>query len=427
MTDPRRSRGRSRGSDEPPERPAGAERIDRSSTDADRSTPVIPSPAWVPTDDVMGPRADRQILVVGTTPTGLTLALLLGAAGYEPLVVSGGDVPVMSQHTYLSPAALEVLGVLDLGVRVHDRGSAVDGITVRCTDGSGVSDPVDVVTAGATDRKRAPPVVVPTPVLLRVLRDAVPTTVTVQDRAVDSVSRRAAGITVIFDDGVRESFDVVVGVGGRNEPLRSDDQGTDSVFQQYETVVDSAIEEQSVRDVWAPDAVAQRLPGAAGDLVRITIPDDKRDARDARAAFSNLRWVPDSGAFGRRQVLQRRLPDGDVPEAWWGDGRVARCGPAACPAAPAAGVGQSLGITDALGLVSVLARDVDASTAVETYATARARRLGELRRAVTRMDSRASVPCAPDRRFGSFHALRAIALEPFLGTAPEPLGASVLG
>jgi 2-polyprenyl-6-methoxyphenol hydroxylase-like FAD-dependent oxidoreductase len=375
----------------------------------------------------MGPRADRQILVVGTTPTGLTLALLLCAAGYEPLLVSGGDLSVMSQHTYLSPAALEVLGVLDLGIRIHEQGRAVNGVTVRRTDGSESSDPTDVMTAEASNRKRAPPVVVPTPVLLRTLRDAVPTAVTTQDRAIDSIARRAAGVTVTFDDGVRESFDVVVGVGGRTEPLRSDDQGTDSVFQQYETVVDTAIEGQSVRDVWTPEAVAQRLPGAAGDLVRITLPDTGADDRNARAAVSNLHWVPDSGAFERRRVLQRRLPDGDLPKVWWGDGRVARCGLAACPAAPAAGVGQSLGITDALGLVSALARDVGASTAVETYATARARRLDELRRAVTRVDSRVSAPYVADPPFGSLHALRAIALEPFLGTAPKPLGASVPG
>lgn len=388
----------------------------------------IPSPAWIPTDDVMRPRADRQILVVGTTPVGVTLTLLLGAAGYEPVLVSNGNAPSASHRTYLSPAALEVLGALGLGTRLYDRGRPVDGVTVRRIDTSGSADPIDVVTAGAPDRRRAPAVVVSTPVLLRTLRDRVPTAATVQDRAVDSISRRAAGVTVTFDDGVRESFDVVVGVGRRSEPLRSGGDGVDTAFRQYETVTGSVPDRRRVQDVWAPAAVAQRLPGGTDerDLVRITLPVDSGDGRDARGVFSNLRWVPDSGAFDRRQVLQRRLPDGDLPVEWWGDGRVAWCGPAACPAAPAAGVGQSLGITDALGLVSALTRGASASTAVEAYAAARARRLDELRRAATR-GSRVSGARGTDTPFDSLRVLRAIALEPFFGTPPEPLGASAPG
>lgn len=430
MTDRLRSGERNRGSGDPSDRSCRDETTNRSSHGTDRSNPIqIPSPAWIPTDDVMRPRADRQVLVVGTTPVGVTLALLLGAAGYEPVLVSHGNAPSTSQHTYLSPAALEVLGALGLGTRIHDRGRPVDGVTVRWTDRSRSADPVDVVTAGAPDRKRAPAVVISTPILLRTLRDGMPAAATIQDRAVDSISRQAAGVTVTFDDGVQESFDVVVGVERRSEPLRPERHGADTAFRQYETVTDSVPGRRRVRDVWAPEGVAQRLPGGADerDLVRITFPADSGDGRDARGVFSKLQWVPESGGFNRRQVLQRRLPEGDLPGEWWGDGRVAWCGPAACPAAPAAGVGQSLGITDALGLVSALTREVSASTAVETYAAARARRLDELRRTVTRGNSRVSAARGTDTPFDSLRVLRAIALEPFFGTPPEPLGASAPG
>ena len=430
MTDQHRLGGGTRGSGDPSDRSCRDETASRSSPGTDRSNPIqIPSPAWIPTDDVIRPRADRQVLVVGTTPVGVTLTLLLGAAGYEPVLVSHGNAPSTSQRTYLSPAALEVLDTVGLGTRIHDRGRAVDSVTVQQVGGSGSAGPVSAVTAEAPDRKRAPAVVVSTPVLLRTLREEVPTAATIQDRAVDSVSRRAAGVTVTFDDGVRESFAVVVGVRGQPDPLRSGRCDADTAFRQYETVIDGVPERRRVRDVWAPEAVAQRLPGGPDEraLVRITLPVDSGDGGDARDIFSNLQWVPDSGAFDRRQMLQRRLPDGELPDKWWGDGRVAWCGPAACPAASAAGVGQSLGITDALGLVSALTREVSASTAVEAYATARAQRLDELRRTVTRDPSRVAVARGTDTPFDSLRVLRAIALEPFFGTPPEPLGASAPG
>lgn len=399
-------------------------------SDADGSDPVrLPSPAWVPTDDVMSLRGDKQVLVAGTTPTGLTLALLLGAAGFDPVLVSDGDPPVTSRLTYLSPAALEVLGTLDLGVRLHHYGRVIDGSTVRRTDGSGSTGRTDVVATGVPNPGRASPVVVPTPVLLRTLGDAVPATATVQDRAIGAVSRECGGVTVTFDDGVRESFDVVVGVGGRTRSLRPDRRDADGVFRQYEAVVDGAAEGHRVQDVWTPDAVVQRLPGVAdaADLVRITTPVDGAGGRDARRALSELPWDPESGAFERRRVPQRRLPGGDLPGGWWGEGRIAYCGAAACPVSPAAGMGQSLGISDALALVSALTRDTSSSGAVGAYAAARARRLDELRRTVARSGSPMSTLRADDHPFGSLRALRAIALEPFFGTAPEPLETGVPG
>ena len=211
MTDRRRPDGRGPASPAPSRR-GGAPRA--GGPQPGRHPPA----AWLPTDCVIGPRADRQVLVVGTTPAGLTLTCLLGAAGYDPVLVSGAGSPVTSRLTYLSPAALEVLGSLDLGAALHDRGRAIEGATVRRTDAPGSNGAADVATAGAPDPGRAPPIVVPTPILLRTLRGAVPAAATVQDRAVGSISRDAGGIRVTFDDGVRESFDVVVDVGGGGEP-----------------------------------------------------------------------------------------------------------------------------------------------------------------------------------------------------------------
>ena len=92
--------------------------------------------------------------------------------------------------------------------------------------------------------------------------------------------------------------------------------------------------------------------------------------------------------------------------------------PGGVPGRPATGVGVSLGITDALGLVSVLARDGRAvAETTAAYAADRARRFAALERAATGADH--PVPAAEPLR--SLGVLRAIALESLVGTPPSAL------
>lgn len=386
----------------------------------------VPLPAWVPTDGVMGSHPDRQVLVIGHTPTGFALTLLLGNAGYDPVLVGGTDPPARSRVTALSPAAVEVLGALDLGTHVVGRGCRVDQVTVRRP---GADDGRDRRTTGTLtgDSERAPPVVIPTPVLCRILGGRIPDHVAVGARRIESVMSGDGGVAVTFDDGVREWFDVVVDAGGASEAGGRGDRDMDSVpLAQFETTLDGNADRRRIGETWRPTALVQRFPVPTEDrpVLRITTSVTDRSIDEVRLPTGSDRsevcGVPDSGAFERSRVRQVRLRERDTPRRWWGDGRIARCGPAAFPAAPATGIGPSLGITDALGLVYAVARDGAAvPDAIAAYTARRARRVTALRRAATGFDRRIRVPREPP--LGSVYSLRAVALEPYFGSVPGAL------
>ncbi|GGJ03639.1 hypothetical protein GCM10008995_11790 [Halobellus salinus] len=413
----------------------------------------LPTPAWVPTDDVIDSTPDRQVLVVGDTPTGVALTRLLRRAGFDPVVASHAGPTAVSRVTLLSPAATEVLGTLGEGRRLLARGATVDSISVVTTRGDGRNS--GTVGPRSAGTRRVPAVAVPTPVLYRTLNDGLPGDVSARDRTVESVSPAADGVAVRFDDGVREWFDVVVdagtgqrrsggrsdaGTGQRRSGGRSDADagqrrsgewsdadagqrrsgewsdagaGRHDVVHQYEATVDGPSGTRTC-DVWLPNGILQCLPAATdgGTLVRITVaasesPADER-VIEAATRQSDAFEGPAPEAFDRERVRQVRLPGGTVAERRWGDGRIARCGRAACPAAPATGVGVSLGITDALGLVSVLARDGRAvAETTAAYAADRAKRFAALERAATGADH--PVPAAEPLR--SLGVVRAMALE----------------
>ena len=394
---------------------------------ADVGSGTVPRPAWVPTDGVITARPDRQVLVAGATPTGFALARLLVAAGYEPVLSIGAAPPPGSEVAYLPPAAVEVLGALDAGGRVLEHARRVTRATVR--RGAAGADPVEgAVGAGPPDSRRALPVVVPTAALSRVLRSGIGDAVATDDRRLDAVSPGGGGIAVAFEDGVTETFDLVVDasgtVGGSGRPDRDGERYT---LTQYEAVTDVDGDEDRIAEWWGPEAVVQRLPRAAeaGRHVRITAADpDASVPAVLRAAGpeSGSVALPDAAAFSPARVEQVEVPDSGPASRWWGRGRIARCGPAACPAAPAAEAGPALGLADALGVVRAITREgVTVPDAVDSYADRRAARFADRRREATRSDLPTADAASPTEPLGSVYALRAVALGPFFGSAPAAL------
>lgn len=397
---------------------------------ADVGSSAVPRPAWVPTDGVITTRPDRQVLVAGATPTGFALARLLAAAGYDPVLSTGATAPPGSEVACLPPAAVEVLGSLDAGGRVLEHARRVTRATVRReAEGAAGADATEgTVDGGPPGSRRALPAVVPTAALSRLLRSGIGDAVATDSRRLDAVSPGESGVAVAFEDGVTETFDLVVDASGTIEACdRPDRAGERRTLTQYEAVADAEDDTDRIAEWWGPDAVAQRLPRPAepGRHVRVTFADPDASVPAAlRAAAPEPGSVahPDAAAFSRTRVWQVEVPASGPGSRWWGRGRIARCGPGACPAAPAADAGPALGLADALGVVRAITREgATVPDAVESYADRRAARFADRRREAARSDLPTAGAASPTEPLGSVYALRAAALDPFFGTAPAAL------
>ena len=391
----------------------------------------VTAPAWVPSEDGFAGATDRQVLVAGDTVAGLTLAHLLEHAGYDPLLAVGDGVWSPSRLAYLWPPTLRVLAAVDAEGPVLDRARVVDSVSARRT-GAGSTGPARF--SRVADGAAAPPVVVPTSALRRTLRGTLPERIRL-DRTVETLSRRDDGLTAEFDGGVREWFDAVVDAGAAPPALgpagtapRDTDVG--ATLDQYETVLggdDPA--PNRLRDAWWPGLLVQHLPhpGDGGRLLRVTTAGQDPEAALAEAGPGGpvTGGGPDPEAVaaalaraepaGRRQV---RLPPAAASPARWGRGRIARCGGAVCPLAPASGFRASVAIEDALAFVSRLARGPRSTAgAVDAYARDRARRVGTIRtRARAALpDHGYPVPDGDRSRLAALGVLRTVALGPFLG------------
>jgi 2-polyprenyl-6-methoxyphenol hydroxylase-like FAD-dependent oxidoreductase len=396
------------GSDEQTTRPGGQ----------NRSTP-----AWIPTDDVITERRDRQILVVGDSVVGLVLTLLLQNAGYDPLIVSGAAHPVSSRVTYLGPPAVRTLDAAGVDSSVRDCGTTVESVSVE--DSPSQDEPT--VLSTETEPAETLPVVVRTARLRRALEAQLPARQHGGDRAVETISRRDGGLVVEFGDGIREWFDVVVDAGGGGDALRSAGvvSPTADALAQYEIALDTdSLTRAGIRDHWRSDALVQAFqsPNRSGSVLRVTAPpsevDRVLDEANWEAVLRNGTNVTSGGAeFERKSVRQARASDAVTD--WWGTGRVAFCGHAACPVAPASGFDVTFGIEDAVAFVTELTGATrDVSNIVDGYSSRRADRLRTLRETTETADPHHQYPMSRSTRppLDSLGALRAVTLGSFLGT-----------
>jgi 2-polyprenyl-6-methoxyphenol hydroxylase-like FAD-dependent oxidoreductase len=377
----------------------------------------------VPTDDAIGGYPDRQVLVVGATGVGAALALLLRRAGYDPLVVAGEGAPVRSRVTALPPSALATLDAVDVGSTVRSRGVAVSGVTVRGVDSTA---PTHAASVGDQSATEASPVLVRTCGLRRALEARLGGRQRRRDTPVVALSPREDGVAVEFADGVREWFDVVVDAGGLDPSFRpaGRSRAESATLVQYETETDDGLGGNRIRERYYDAALVQRLPcpDESRERVRVTtrVPDRGQTSDDLapETALPDDIEVP-AGLDGAEPttVRQVRVPDRSPPPGSWGGGRVAACGPVACPVAPATGFRTALAVEDALAFVRALARsDRSASAAVDAYAAGRARRLATLVRtaAAARSDHDYPVPAAAASPLTAVALLRTVALGPAL-------------
>jgi 2-polyprenyl-6-methoxyphenol hydroxylase-like FAD-dependent oxidoreductase len=408
----------------------GSERVDRSESTSQSDRPVdreMSIPNWVPGDDTIARNPDRQVLVVGETVVGLALAHFLRHAGYDPLLVAGTEQSSPSRVTYLWPPVLRALDAVGVGTAVLDCAAVVDSVSVRRPDSD--RDRATVLRGDAASTT-APPVVVRTRDLRQVLAGSLPEDGHRGERTVDALSRRDGGLRVAFANGVTEWFDAAVDATTGDASLGPGDEELPESTRlwQYETTVDAAATDGCrLRERWYPDALVQRLPrpNRSGRLLRVTaagsdLPAPLADDTDGESPSDGGALASELAGVQPVRVRQVGLSDPEARRACWASGRVAFCGSAAYPFAPASGAAVSLGVEDALAFVRRLVGEPrPVAEVLDDYAVGRARRIATLGRTArtARSDHDYPVYASVAPPFDALATVRAVALGPFLGSS----------
>ncbi|WP_323675919.1 hypothetical protein [Halorubellus sp. PRR65] len=371
-------------------------------------------------DDVLRRRPDRQVLVVGDGIVGRTLTALLQESGYEPVVTPSPGQPPERAVVHLGPAALDAFAHLGLARHVRAAGTRIDAVRVTR---SSTADAASTGDAASTESTSAAGFVVDASELRRLLAAEWPLERAQTDRPIARVASESDGVDVEFVDGVSESFDVVVDTVGTPALQQPADAPPTRTFSQYvrRCDVDGAAPQELV-DVWAAGALVQVTPGTDATTGCLRVTTDRSDATGvaAAAAIDDARGV-DAAAVADAlrdvrpsRVTQVQLGASRLTRANWGRGRVARCGEAASPVAPATGCGVTLGVRDAVAFVAALAsHDRSTTAAVAAYATGRERAFAAIQRRTTASEKpsgRASNRVA-DGALGALDDFRAAALE----------------
>jgi 2-polyprenyl-6-methoxyphenol hydroxylase-like FAD-dependent oxidoreductase len=376
-------------------------------------------------DDVIGQHPDRQVLVVGDTIVGYTLALLLGRAGFDPLLATASDAYNESGIVSLRPAvvrALEGIGV-ELSALECTR---IDSVSVQSATPSKENT---TVTSRRYQADEEGLVVVSTRDLHRVLEESAAGNLRAIDRRIETLSYRDDGLVVKFDDGIREWLDVVIYADGSDTADQTREPGSrdPTSLTQHEVCIDGKgpqRDETRCIERWTRDAHLQSVPRPGGSrLLRITVPHGttiEQAASELDSRSYSVGQAPVKASLSDAEsstVSQASIREQRIDHHWWGDGRICRCGQAAYPMAPAVGDRISAGIEDALAFVAELSDgDRLIANVVTAYAKHRARHFLTLVRTIRRTRSNEDyldlIPSCPPLH--SVGLLRTVSLAPLL-------------
>jgi 2-polyprenyl-6-methoxyphenol hydroxylase-like FAD-dependent oxidoreductase len=372
---------------------------------------------------VISEHPDRQVLVVGDTIIGLFLTLLLRHTGYDPLLANGTERTFSSRLAHLCPSAIRTLAIL--GVPVRECGTTVNSVSFRTATSQNEHSATLSREMEASD---TPSLVVSRKRLRNALEERLPMEQRSTSRTVERLTRRDSGLRIEFENGIREWFDVAVDAGAGGNSFRSVRSDTPTVGTLAQCEFPSGTDTPArhhLHDRWRSGAFIQELPtpDSTGRLRRVTAPQS-----DIGIVLEEENWVApqlNGGATdiagdvesGGLCVRQTQLLDDDVKPIWWGTGRVAFCGQAACPVAPASGFDLTLGVEDAVAFVSELTSVRPVTDVVEAYSAERARRLGTLRQTLEAGHSEEmySVQRSLRSPLASLAALRSVSLGSILG------------
>lgn len=321
-----------------------------------------------------------QVVVVGAGVAGLSLAGFLRRAGIEPVVIETADAFDERGVVELWPETMKLLDRLGVAGELRDVGTVVTEWTRRRPDGT-VLNSLDTDGPGGF-------VVVPYERLREALVRGIDPSSVRMGTTLRSVEPTRHPVTVTFEDGVCEKFDLVVGADGVHSRTRALLGGTPPVACGTTTwtfPLPRETEFSGASELRTADGTVFRvLPVGDRPMGLLTVPGDGSGDDEATPT------VPTDPGAGIDWVLPEALEavdpdevrsDVDVrnPSDLRRAGRVALVGAAARSLHRLSGLGPTLAIEDAGVLVSELVGRDDALAArLADYAVRRQSRTDRL-------------------------------------------------
>lgn len=314
-------------------------------------------------------RSNTEILIVGGGIAGLTLAIELARAGFEPTVVerrqnwSGGGYGIG-----LWAEGQSVLADLDLLSDVREAATNPREVAVRASDEG-------TLTRLSVPSEQSLLLAVHRADLHAVLRERVPAPWLRMGTEPYRIEESRDGVEVAFDDGSVETYDVVVGADGVHSTVR-EQCFTEWRLREHDTYIWSLWSE-GTGDI-GPDMVSVWGPGTEGFVARI---DDRigfnlaarHETPPTGPATAKLREHAETIGWTLPTILERTDADPffdrvrDVSCERWHTDRVVLLGDAAHAVHPISGMGASLALRDAQVLAAELSAADTSSRAFREF------------------------------------------------------------
>jgi len=340
--------------------------------------------------------AGSDVLVVGGGLAGMALARYLRRQGREPTVIE--QAPAWRKAGYGiglwedGLSVLEELGCLDA---VRERAADPEGFAVRAGG--------DVLARASLPAGRTLLLAVYRADLHAVLRAGVPDENVRMGTEPETIEEHSDGVSVTFDDGTTEEFDLVVGADGVHSAVR-EACFTDWTRRELDTwvwslwVPDDVDVGSDMVSVWGPGS--EGFVARVGDRVglnlaaRLDAPPEPPGRDRLRALAEEIGWrLPAIVDGADKAPFFDRVRE--VTCDRWHTDRVVLIGDAAHAVHPISGMGGSLALGDARVLAQELATAGagDPAPALARYESRRreavssVRRAARLEAAVTFLDS----------------------------------------
>lgn len=364
-----------------------------------------------------------QILIVGDTVGGLTLASLLRKRGFDPLVLRTGADWSPSKLTTLWDAAVRVLQKIGIEGQHLENMVALDDLFVLTkTDG-------DQLKKVDTNTKYPSPTVFST----AELRDTVHNQFSddrIREKDITSLSNRGESVTAQFGDGVKESFDLVVDAGYRrllDPAVGTDSEVTNTDLVQIELTTPIGYHRRgTLIEGWIDDVLMQQIPTPGNRetaLLRMTsrkesIPVETMVTEWRRRTGANLSKQSERTPRSREMAIDWTITPGTTADASrWADGRHLFLSAAAIGLPPASGFHIGSAIGDAWVLADEIVHASGSPATVGTrFARRRQNRLIRIRNRAIAASSIHAYPVRDTEPFETVTAFRSVSLGSFCAT-----------